>query len=81
MEEQPANITPAQLMRMAKQLRSAQGAQLEAAQLEQLAQRGLGEAQQAQLRNVIQDKARLELLLQSPQARALMRKLGGKQAE
>ena len=78
MDEQ-MNITAAQLLRMAKQLKAAQGAQQEAAQLEQLAQQGLDEAQQAQLRSVMQDKAKLELLLQSPQAQALMRKLGGKQ--
>jgi hypothetical protein len=76
MAEQAA-ITPAQLLRMAKQLKAAQGAQLEAAQLEQLAQRGLDDTQQAQLHSVMQDKAKLEQLLQSPQAQALMRKLGG----
>jgi len=82
MDEQTANaavsITPAQLMRMAKQLKAAQGAQQEASQLEQLARQGLDEAQQAQLRSVMQDKAKLEQLLQSPQAQALMRRLGGK---
>ena len=74
-------ITAAQLMRMAKQLKSNQGAQLEAEQLEQLAQQGLDDTQQARLHNLMQDKAKLQELLQSPKAQELMRKLGGKQAD
>jgi len=80
MADQPA-ITPAQLLRMAKQLKSNQGAQREAAQLEELAQRGLDGDQQARLHSLMQDKAKLQALLQSPQAQELMRKLGGKQAD
>ena len=71
------NISPAQLMRMAKQLQAGQNAQKEAAQLEQLAQQGISEEQQAQLHDLMQDKAKLQALLQSPRAQALMRKLGG----
>ena len=78
---EPDKISPAQLMRMAKQLKAAQGAQREAAQMERLAQTGLDEAQQAQLHDIMRDKAKLQQLLQSPQAQELMRKLGGKQAE
>ncbi|MDR0531463.1 MAG: hypothetical protein LBG83_05300 [Oscillospiraceae bacterium] len=74
-------VTPAQLMQMARQLKGKNGAQEEARQLEQLAQSGLSEGQQAQLHSVMQDKAKLAQLLESPQARALMEKLGGKRAD
>jgi len=76
-----STVTPAQILRMAKQLKAAQGTAGEATQLEQLAQKGLSDEQQAQLHGLMQDKAKLQELLQSPQAQQLMRKLGGKQAE
>ena len=78
---EPGKINPMDLMRMAKQLKTNQGAQNEAAQLEQLAQNGLDEAQQAKLHDLMRDKAKLAQLMQSPQAQELMRKLGGKQAD
>lgn len=73
-------ITPAQLLKLAKQLKHMQGADQEAGALEQLAQTGISEEQQAKMREVMQDKAKLAQLMQSPQAQALMRKMnGGKQ--
>ena len=68
---------PAQLRAMAKQLKAAQGAQQEAQALDQLAQTGLDDSQQTQLRGMLADKDKLKQLLSSPQAQALMRKLGG----
>jgi hypothetical protein len=80
--DHPGNISPLQLMQMARRLKTQQNAQAEADALEQLAQTGLSEAQQAQLHEMIQDKERLRQLLASPKAQALMQKLNrdGKQA-
>jgi len=79
MAGQATNITAAQLMGLAKQLKQGQKTDQEAQALEKLAQKGLSEGQQAQLHDLMQDKAKMAQLLQSPQAQALMRKLGGKQ--
>ena len=69
-------ISKMQLMQMALQLKGQQNAQNEAQALEQLAGTGLSDEQQAQLRDVMKDKAKLQQLLSSPQAQELMRKLG-----
>ena len=74
-------ISAAQVMRMAKQLKSIRSTGEEAAQLEQLARQGISEDQQAQLHELMRDKAKMQALLASPQAQALLRKLGGEQAE
>lgn len=79
MAEKP-KITPAQLMQMAKLLKGKQ-VRKEADALEQLAQKGLDEDQQAQLHEVMRDKARLREMLASPQAQELMKKLGSKPGE
>jgi len=77
---EPANkITKAQLLTLARQLKSAQNTAQEAGALEQLAETGLSEGQQTQLHDLMQDKAKLTQMLQSPQAQALMQKLSGKQ--
>ncbi|MDR2753804.1 MAG: hypothetical protein LBB50_05800 [Oscillospiraceae bacterium] len=73
-------ISPAQLLALAKQLKQNQAAAPEAQALEQLAQTGLNDAQQAQLHSVMQDKERLQALLNSPQAQALLQKIGKKSA-
>ena len=73
-------ISPAQLMQMARMMK-AQQAGKESQQLEELAKTGLTEEQRAQLHSVMQDKARLTELMNSPQARELMKKMGGKQAD
>jgi len=73
-------ISPAQLMQMARMMKAQQAGQ-ESQQLEELAKTGLTEEQQAQLHGVMQDKAKLTELLSSPQARELMKKMGGKQAD
>ena len=72
-----AKITQAQLLGLARQLKRGQNTAQEADALEQLAQTGLSEGQQAQLHDLMQDKAKLARMLGSPQAQALMRKLGG----
>jgi len=75
-------ISPAQLMQMARIMKAQQAGQesQQYEQLEELAKTGLSEEQQAQLHGVMQDKAKLTELLSSPQARELMKKMGGKQA-
>ena len=75
---EPAKITRAQLLGLAMQLKRGQNTAQEADALEQLAQTGLSEGQQAQLHDLMQDKAKLAQMLGSPQAQALMRKLGKK---
>ena len=70
-----AKITQAQLLGLARQLKRGQNTAQEADALEQLAQTGLSEGQQAQLHDLMQDKAKLAQMLGSPQAQALMRKL------
>jgi len=76
-----AKISQAQLLGLARQLKREQGTAQEADALEHLAETGLSEGQQAQLHDLMQDKAKLARMLGSPQAQALMRKLsGGKQA-
>ena len=72
----PANITPAQLLELAKRLKNKQDTAQEAGALERLAETGLSGEQQTQLHELMQDKAKLAQLLQSPQARALMQRLG-----
>jgi len=79
MAEQATKITPAQLLGLAKQLKQGHNTAQEAQALEHLAQSGLSEGQQAQLHDLMQDKAKLAQMLQSPQAQSLMRKLNGKQ--
>lgn len=76
------NITPSQLLQMARLMKSkhaGQEAQQLETQLTQLAETGLNEEQQAQLHSAMQDKAKLGQLLNSPQAMALMKMMGGKQ--
>jgi len=79
MAEPSGAISKAQILSLARQLKTAQNTAREADSLEQLAEAGLSEGQQAQLHGLMQDKAKLAQVLQSPQAQALMRKLGGKQ--
>ena len=74
-------ISSAQLMQMARMMKAQQQGPQQAEQLEELAKTGLTEEQRAQLHSVMQDKARLTQLLNSPQARELMKKMGGKQAD
>ena len=75
MAEPSGNITQAQLLALAKQLKRGQNTGQEAGALEQLARTGLSEGQQTQLRGLMQDKAKLAQALGSPQAQALLRKL------
>jgi len=75
MAETSGTITKAQILTMVRQLKATQSAAQEAGALEQLAETGLNEGQQAQLHELMQDKAKLAQMLQSPQAQALMRKL------
>ena len=75
MAEPSGQITKAQLLTLARQLKATQSTSQEAGALEQLAETGLSEGQQTQLHDLMQDKARLAQMLQSPQAQALMRKL------
>ena len=80
MAETSGTITKAQILTMVRQLKATQNTSREAGALEQLAETGLSEGQQAQLHDLMQDKAKLTQVLQSPQAQALMRKLkAGKQ--
>ena len=72
---EPAKITKTQLLTLARQLKTAQGTAQEAQALETLAQTGLSEGQQAQLHELMQDKAKLAQMMSSPQAQTLMRKL------
>ena len=69
-------INKTQLLQMAQQLRNRQGTQGETETLERLAETGLSEEQQAQLRDVMRDKAKMQQLVGSPKAQALMKKLG-----
>ena len=73
------NLSPAQLMQLARQMKAMRMNQ--AGQVEQLAQQGISEEQQAQLHEVMRDKAKLSQMLSSPQAQELLQKLGGKQAD
>jgi len=79
MAEPSGKISKAQLLGLARQLKNTQNTAQEAGALEQLAETGLSQGQQAQLHGLMQDKAKLAQVLQSPQAQALMRKFGGKQ--
>jgi len=67
-------INKAQLLQMAQQLKKQQGPQNEAQALEQLAESGISAEQQAQLHEVMRDKAKLKEVMSSPKAQALMRK-------
>ena len=69
-------ISKTQLLQMAQQLKNRQGAQSETEALERLAETGLSEDQQSQLRDVMRDKAKLQELVNSPKAQALMKRLG-----
>ena len=69
-------ISKTQLLQMAQQLKNKQGAQGESEALERLAETGMSEDQQAQLREMMRDKAKLQELVNSPKAQALMKKLG-----
>ncbi len=77
MADEP-KITPLQLMQLARQLKKSRDTAQEAERLDELAQTGLSEEQQAKLHNVMQDKQELKRLLCSPEAQALMKKLSGK---
>ena len=81
MAEASGKITQAQLLGLARQLKAKQSTGQEAQALEQLAETGLSEGQQAQLHELMRDKAKLAQMMGSPQAQALMRKLGGKKQE
>jgi hypothetical protein len=81
MAEPSGGITKAQLLGLARQLKTAQSTEQEAGALEHLAETGLSEGQQTQLRGLMQDKAKLAQVLGSPQAQALMRKLNGGKKE
>ena len=81
MAEPAGKITSAQLLGLARQLKAKQNTAQEAQALEHLAETGLSEDQQAQLHNLMQDKAKLAQMMGSPQAQALMRKLNGKKQE
>ena len=72
---EPAKITQAQLLGLARQLKRGQSTAQEAQALEHLAETGLSEGQQAQLHALMRDKAKLAQMMGSPQAQALMRKL------
>ena len=75
MAESPNTISKAQILTLARRLKAQQNTAQEAGALEQLAETGLSEGQQAQLHDLMQDKAKLAQMLQSPQAQALMQKL------
>jgi len=80
MAEPSGTISKMQILALARRLKSTQNTEQEAGALEQLAETGLSEGQQTQLHDMMQDKAKLAQMLQSPQAQALMRKLqAGKQ--
>ena len=81
MAEPAGKITQAQLLGLARQLKRGQNTAQEAGALEHLAETGLSEGQQTRLHDLMQDKAKLTQLLQSPQAQALMRKLNGGKKE
>ncbi len=71
-------LNAAQLLSLARQLKSRQDLSQEGEAIEQLAKTGISETQQEQLHDLMQDKAKLARVLQSPQAQALMQKLNGK---
>ena len=70
------SISKLQLLQMAQQLKKRQGAQNESQALEQLAETGLSQQQQSQLQELIRDKDRLQQIVNSPKAQALMKRLG-----
>lgn|GEM_PF-1269148 len=70
-------ISKTQLLQLAQQLKNRQEASNETEALERLAETGLSEEQQTQLRDAMRDKAKLQQLMSSPKAQALMKKLGG----
>ena len=81
MSEASGKITPAQLLGLAQQLKRGQNTAREAQALEELAQTGISDDRQAQLHALMQDKAKLAQMLQSPQAQALMQKLNKREPE
>ncbi|MCL2531073.1 MAG: hypothetical protein FWE40_02810 [Oscillospiraceae bacterium] len=70
------SINKRQLLQMAQQLKKNQGAQDESQALEKLAETGLSQQQQAQLQELVRDKDRLQQIISSPKAQALMKRLG-----
>ena len=74
-------ISKTQLLQMAQQLKNRQSAPSEAEALERLAETGLSEEQQTQLRDMMRDKAKLQQLMNSPKEQALMKKFGGMKTE
>ena len=74
-------ISKTQLLQLAQQLKNRQEAASETEAIERLAETGLSEEQQTQLRDVMRDKAKLQQLMSSPKAQALMKKLGGMKPE
>jgi len=70
------SISKLQLLQMAQQLKNRQGTGEESQALEQLAQTGLSQQQQTQLKELISDKDRLQQIISSPKAQALMKRLG-----
>lgn len=74
-------ISKAQLLQMAQQLRNKQGGKNESEALERLAETGLSEEQQSKLREVMGDRAKMQELMDSPKAQALMKRFGLKPRE
>ncbi|MCL2195924.1 MAG: hypothetical protein FWB76_08250 [Oscillospiraceae bacterium] len=70
------SINKKQLLQMAQQLKNRQGTQDESQALEKLAQTGLSQQQQSQLQELIRDKDRLQQIISSPKAQALIKRLG-----
>ena len=73
------SINKLQLLQMAQQLKNRQGTQDESQALGKLAQTGLSQQQQAQLQEIVRDKDRLQQIISSPKAQALMKRLGMEQ--
>jgi len=67
-------ISKMQLLQMAQQLRK-QGNKSETEALERLAETGLTQEQQTKLQEVMRDKAKMQELMSSPKAQALMKRL------
>jgi mannitol-1-phosphate/altronate dehydrogenase len=70
-------LSAAQLMAYVQQLRGSQETAEEANQLQELAQKGISESDQQRVREIMENKEALQKMLASPQAKALLKKLGG----
>ena len=81
MAEQEKKLNPLQIMQLAQMLKKNKGGGEQAQALEQLAQTGLNEEQQAQLQDVMRDKDKMQQMLSSPQAQALMKMFGAKKQD